>query len=192
MHSKSGVSIQLLGGVIAYNAANVQIIQVQAEIPVTLSNFAIESGYVTGTPARGAGIHNLGLVQLNNMTLKNNLARGNTGTSGSTVRANGGVGGTAQGGAIYNAGSLQVSNSIFSANQAKGGSGGVGSNGSITSLGIFVPAGFGGTGGAAEGGAIFHQAGTLSLNNSTFGLNSAVGGNGGNGGSSFGTHTKLR
>jgi hypothetical protein len=197
-NSATSPNVRLLGGVNAYNAANVQVIQVPVGVTVTLSNFAIENGYVTGTPARGAGIHNLGILQLNNMTLKNNLARGNNGLNGrhfinlSQTGTDGGAGGTAQGAAIFNSGSLQVSNSIFSANQTIGGSGGQGGNGGIYSNGItppsIIPGRPGGNGGAAQGGAIFHQAGTLSLNNSTFGLNSAVGGNGGNGGSQSSTY----
>jgi hypothetical protein len=92
-----------------------------------------------------------------------------------------GLGGN--GGAILNSGQLIVSNCIFSENTATNANGTLGVAGTSTN----APDGTaGGTGGNIMGGAIYSY-GPLYIYNSLFQTNSAIAGNGGNGGAGFGT-----
>jgi hypothetical protein len=107
----------------------------------------------------------------------------------------GGDGGLAAGGGVYVAnGTVVIANVTFSSNQAVGGPGGQGGSGGSGGRGepsllppiAGKPGGLGGPGGAggsADGGAIYLAAGSLSVKLSTFQMNEAVGGAGGQGGS---------
>ncbi|BCM92995.1 hypothetical protein IAD21_04880 [Abditibacteriota bacterium] len=119
-----------------------------------------------------------GAVALSGLALKRGRVTGSTGENASQ---NAGSGGAAQGGAIYNAGTLSLQDVTLSNNRAVGGNGGVGNRFVIDlNTGIF-PAGQGGDGGSAEGGAIYN-AGVLDLTKTSFLANNATGGNGGTGG----------
>jgi hypothetical protein len=109
--------------------------------------------------------------------------------------AEGGGGGLAAGGGVYVAnGNLVITNDNFSSNQAVGGPGGQGGSGGSGGRGepsLLPPVagkpggvgGPGGAGGSADGGAIYVAAGSVSVRLSTFQMNDAVGGAGGQGGS---------
>lgn len=125
-------------------------------------------GSAPSTGAQGGAIFNQGRVELANVTLSNNVARGGGGASG-------GAGGDGGGGGDGGVGLCAT---------GPGGSGGNGGAGSAAGNG-----GASGESGVGEGGAIFNAAGaTLLISGSTFTGNSAVtppsgsGGSGGNGG----------
>src|SRR5206468_4303312 len=88
--------------------------------------------------------------------------------------------GGADGGGLYSLGNVTVSNSTFHLAEANGGNGG-NAFGS-TCLGGHSA----GDGGGARGGAIFADGGTLIINTATFANNSAIGGQGGDGGQTDG------
>jgi hypothetical protein len=114
---------------------------------------------------------------INNTTFESTSAHGgNSGTGGNGANP----GGEANGGGLYTLGNTTVTNSTFHLAAANGGTGG-NAFGS-TCLGAHN----GGDGGAARGGAIFADSGSLIVNTATFANNSAVGGNGGNGGQTDG------
>jgi hypothetical protein len=107
----------------------------------------------------------------------------------------GGGGGLAAGGGIYAAnGTVVIAGDTFTSNQAVGGPGGQGGSGGSGGRGepsLSPPvagkpggaAGPGGAGGSADGGAIYLAAGSVSVTLSTFQMNDAAGGAGGQGGS---------
>ena len=105
----------------------------------------------SGAFMRGFNVTNAGNLTLQNLTLSDSVLKG-------TINISGGPGGAALGGAIYNQGTLTILDDTFTNDNAEGGSGTVG--------------------GAGEGGAIFNQGGTVSITNSTFNGNQAVGGTG--------------
>ncbi|MDB6021751.1 MAG: peptidase papain, partial [Pedosphaera sp.] len=87
-----------------------------------------------------------------------NGGAGGTGGNSSTQAGNGGSGGnggTALGGAIYNFNTLLLSNCTFAGNSAIGGNGGAGGT---NGTGPFSYTGAGGTGGLAEGAALYNAA----------------------------------
>ncbi len=179
----------VLGGATAFTSSNVRVFDIQFGNTVTMNNFTIGNGYVSGTSAQGAAILNAGTLILSNMKLQNNKAQGDVGSNGVqgfsiNGEANGGVGGAAQGGAIYNSGTLTIkSSSLLSGNKASGGVGGAGAAGSPT---FGYPNGIGGLGGTAQGGAIFNaNSATLSITASIFNTNNATGGQGGAPGSAM-------
>ena len=127
-----------------------------------------------GGTAQGGGVYvGGGAVSINNTTFKSTVATGgNSGTGGNGANP----GGNADGGGLYSLGNVKVTNSTFHLAGATGGKGG-------NAFGTFC---FGahnaGDGGAARGGAIFADGGTLIINTATFANNFAAGGHGGNGG----------
>ena len=132
-----------------------------------------------GGLAQGGGLYvgSGATATINNTTFENTSANGGeSGTGGNGANP----GGEANGGGLYSFGNTTVTNSTFHLAAANGGNGGhaFGS----TCLGAHN----GGDGGAARGGAIFADSGSLIVNTATFANNSAVGGNGGNGGQTDG------
>ncbi len=122
-------------------------------------------------------------VNIDNLTITQGLALGNSGT-----------GGDGQGGAIYNSGTLTLVNDTISNSVAQGGAGANGAAGApgaaVSLLGTPPksgegpngrPGGAGGSGGDGEGGAIYNT-GVLTITHCTLSGNEAIGGNGGNGG----------
>lgn len=118
-----------------------------------------------------------GTVTITETTFSQTVATGgNSGTGGNGANP----GGDANGGGLYSLANTTVTRSTFNQADAVGGNGGhaFGS----TCLGGHTA----GDGGAARGGAILADGGTLTVNTSTFANNSARGGNGGNGGQTNG------
>ena len=114
---------------------------------------------------------------INNTTFESTAANGGeSGTGGNGANP----GGEASGGGVYSFGNTTVTNSTFHLAAANGGNGGNAFG--TTCLGAHNA----GDGGAARGGAIFADSGSLVVNTATFANNSAVGGNGGNGGQTDG------
>jgi hypothetical protein len=105
--------------------------------------------------ASGARMRLFDVTSTGNLTLQDLTLR-----DGDLLGTNGGnaPSGAALGGAIYNQGTLTILDDTFTHNTAVGG--------------------FGSVGGAAEGGAIYSQGGTVSITNSTFTGNNAIGGEG--------------
>ena len=130
-----------------------------------------------GGVAQGGGAWVSGTVTINNTTFEDTEANGGTsGTGGNGVSAAGDAGG----GGLYSLGATTVTNSTFHLGEANGGDGGdaFGS----TCLGGHQA----GDGGAARGGAIFADGGTMTINTATFNANLVTGGNGGDGGQTDG------
>lgn len=118
-----------------------------------------------------------GTVTIDNTTFEDTEANGgNSGTGGNGANP----GGAADGGGLYSLGNVTVTNSTFHLAEANGGDGGdaFGS----TCLGGHMA----GDGGAARGGAIFADGGSLVVSTATFANNSAAGGDGGDGGQTDG------
>jgi hypothetical protein len=127
-----------------------------------------------GGTAQGGGVYVAGgTATINNSTFESCAATGGnsgTGQNGSEPAGDGG------GGGLYSLGTVTVSNSTFDLNSATGGRSGD----------TFGPDCFGAheslNAGAARGGAILADGGSLILDTSTLANNSAHGGNGGDGG----------
>jgi hypothetical protein len=131
-----------------------------------------------GGTAQGGGVWvGGGTVSINNTTFESTVANGgDSGTGGNGAEP----AGPADGGGLYSLGNVTLSNSTFHLAGANGGNGG-NAFGS-TCLGGHM----GGDGGGARGGAIFADGGSLIVNTATFADNSAIGGNGGDGGQTDG------
>lgn len=131
-----------------------------------------------GGLAQGGGLWvGGGTVSINDTTFEGTSANGgNSGTGGNGANP----GGEAMGGGIYSLGNVTVTNSTFNLATANGGDGGNAFG--ATCLGGHSA----GDGGAARGGAIFADNGSLVINTATFASNSAIGGDGGNGGQTDG------
>lgn len=127
--------------------------------------------------AQGGGAFVGGTVTINNSTFESCAA---TGGNAGTGQNGGNFGGDSGGGGLYSFGNVTVTNSTFDLNSSTGGRGGD----------AFGPDCFGGhialDGGAARGGAILADAGSLIINTATLANNSANGGNGGDGGKTNG------
>jgi hypothetical protein len=131
-----------------------------------------------GGTALGGGIWaGGGTVTITDTTFSNAVATGgNSGTGGNGSNP----GGDAGGGALYSLANTTVTHSTFHLSKAIGGNAG-------HTFGTFCFGGHqSGDGGAARGGAVLSDAGTMIINTSTFANNSALGGNGGNGGQTNG------
>ena len=141
-----------------------------------ISGLTIRDGSKTdaagsGRTTTGGGIFNAqnATLTISDCAFTNNRAQG---ADNATVAS---VGGNGNGGAISNSGLLTLSNCTLNSNFAFGGRGGDGSS----AIGGNV---HGGSGGAAQGGAIFNDTtGTLTITNCTIVANDATGGAGGNG-----------
>lgn len=132
-----------------------------------------------GGLAQGGGlwVGSGGTATINNTTFEATAANGGeSGTGGNGANP----GGEANGGGVYSLGNTTITNSTFHLASANGGNGGNAFG--TTCLGAHNA----GDGGAARGGAIFADSGSLIVNTATFANNSAVGGNGGNGGQTDG------
>ena len=166
------------------------------------------AGGAGGAALGGAIWNGSGSITLTSSTLDGNQAIGGMGgdaqNGGAEDRANGmggeagstgGNGGAALGGAIWtNTGTLTLTsqshvdqNGAYGGNGGMAGSGGYGGN-STGSNGVGGNGGEGGAGGNAQGGAVYSQAGTVSIaaqstanSNDAFGGDGVDGGNGGKG-----------
>ncbi|MGD2179177.1 MAG: hypothetical protein PVG71_15305 [Anaerolineae bacterium] len=137
----------------AEGLASDRVFEIPAGVDVTIQDMAIRFGSVTGSPARGGGILNQGMLKLDRVTIRANHAVGSPGDPG----------GTAEGGGIYNDGVLQIVSSTISGNEARGGGGTPGDDG-----------------GHAGGGGLFTtDGGSLTVVSSTVSGNRARAGAGG-------------
>jgi hypothetical protein len=163
----------------------------QTGLPIITGTITITGAHPTirrdsagGTPLfRLFSVASGGTLHLDDVILSNGAVRG---TNGVTVGGNGGLGLTGNpglSGAVKNDGVLIVTESLFKGNSAtggNGGNGGAGSNGGASAGGNGGRAGDGGNG---LGSAISSTStGTLTVVNSTFTQNTAMGGHGGTGG----------
>ena len=139
---------------------------------------------VSGGNALGGGMINSGFTTLIDCVfLSNNCTAGAGGTGGHGGNGSGsggdggsgGAGGNALGGGIYNYNSLVISNCDLELNSVVAGNGGVGGT---NGTGGFAFVGGGGTGGTAQGAAIYSVAGAnVTVFGVTFQFNSGQGGN---------------
>jgi hypothetical protein len=136
-----------------------------------------------GGPANGGVIYNLGNLTLRTCKFLTNGVSGGTGGNGGNGGSgsfsggsggNGAAGAPAFGGAIYNSSTLSLSDCTFAFNTATAGNGGSGGTGGASA--IDGPGGNGGAGAPGAGAAIY-SSGSLTVANSTFTLNAALGGN---------------
>jgi hypothetical protein len=139
-----------------------RLLDVAAGGSLTLANLTLQGGfaYGSGVAAKGAAIYNHGTVDLNGVTVENNIAQGELNEWGA-------------GGGVYSSGALTLEGGTnVQNNQALGGAGGVG-------IGRHGLAGLPGKGGV--GGGICVDAGSVTLSNVTLSFNNAQGGAGGGG-----------
>jgi hypothetical protein len=139
---------------------------VAAGASLTLANLTLQGGLEIGNglPAKGGAINNHGTLDLNGVTVQNNIAQAESGGSG--WKAYGG--GICSDGTLTLEGGTRVQN-----NQALGGQGGLYG----TSRGIT----WGYPGGNAYGGGVCVLAGTATLTDVTVCANTTKGGQGGSG-----------
>lgn len=187
-----------LGGAIAIDNANVFIFDVKFDNNKAIGgnggscNVAVSSGQIDITPGGIGGAGPFGAGGYGGTS--QNLGSGGTGGNGATLGAGGGGGGGAGGNPVVVSGPGGKGN----VGGGGGGVGGIGSAGDLSnqvgigglfagnggkgnpattgSLGSFLQPGGAGGGGAGLGGAIFINAGTLTLQNCTFTNNAATGG----------------
>ncbi|MGI8855126.1 MAG: choice-of-anchor Q domain-containing protein [Thermomicrobiales bacterium] len=179
---------------------------VASNATVTLTGCVVTGNTATQAAFGGGGgiFNGQSVLTLNGTTVSNNTALGSGGglynsfgtmvANNSIVSGNHAVG---DGGGIFNfGGSLAVTNSTFTTNSVTGIPGLRGAGGAISATTSFSVAGSrftgntatgsiggpGGTGGSASGGAVSNGTGTLTLMNSTFAADQAIGGGGGTGG----------
>jgi hypothetical protein len=137
----------------------------------------------TGYSARGAGIYSTGgALTLAGATIANNQATGGRGGASSLTYYLAGNGGPSSGAGLYaSGGSLDISDSRIANNQATGGRGGDGalyyttaptSSGGVT----YVSHRLGGRGGAAQGGGLYVNGGSLTVASSIIASNQGTGG----------------
>ncbi|MEW5939665.1 MAG: choice-of-anchor Q domain-containing protein, partial [Chloroflexota bacterium] len=125
-------------------------------VPVNISGITIADGYITGAPVNdGAGIYNLGILNLDKVLLDYNTS---SGTSG--------------GGAIYNGSkaTLTITNSAFTENFSPTRGGAIANYGSAN---VSNSAFYGNIADNGSGGGIFNL-GYLTVNNSTFSENAST------------------
>src|SRR5438132_6641739 len=173
---------------------------------LTLSNDVISNNLVIGiagsngdstTPqggnggdAQGGGIFNApgATLALMNDTLSSNQAIGGVGGSGfgSATAGNGGQG---LGGGVFSAAAtLSFSQVTLSNNQALGGSGGAGASAGFFNEGSGSGAG---NGGNAQGGGFYSNDLQLTISQTTFTGNQAIGGSGGAGGNAYAVFSNV-
>jgi hypothetical protein len=172
-----GGSIYLEGGTLSINGSRIEAsLAVGGNGGNQDQNGQTNGGF--GGLAQGGGAWvGGGTATINNTTFEDTEANGgNSGTGGNGANP----GGNGEGGGLYSLGNVTVTNSTFHLAEANGGDGGDAFG--ATCLGGHSA----GDGGAARGGAIFADGGTMTINTATFANNFATGGNGGDGGQTDG------
>jgi hypothetical protein len=132
---------------------------------LTLANLTLQGGlaFGAGVLAEGGAIYSQGTLDLNGVTVQNNIAQGKNGAGGQ-------AGQSASGGGIYSNGSLTLEGgTAVQNNQALGGGGGTHSRPGTSP-----------TGGSAYGGGLYVAGGMGTLINTTLFSNIAQAGPGGN------------
>ncbi|MBM81813.1 MAG: hypothetical protein CMJ78_14650 [Planctomycetaceae bacterium] len=130
-----------------------------------------------GTASGGGLFHAAETLTINGGLIEDNLARGGDG-SGGFSRTHGGDGGVAMGGGIGSAGTLEINEASILDNIAKGGRGGAGGVGVYRGSAAFFNGGDGGNGGDGHGGGL-GASGILTVTNTLFADNQALGNRGG-------------
>jgi hypothetical protein len=148
-----------------------RLLDVAAGASLTLQNLTLQGGYLNWA---GGAVHNQGTLDLNGVTVQQNvgIAGGGIWSSGSLTLEGGTViqnnearGGDARGGGVYvYGGSVIVTGATFSSNRA---------------LGTATLARSGGLPGNGSGGALYVAGGTVSVTGATFSSNAASGTTGG-------------
>jgi hypothetical protein len=185
-NSAGGDGVPAYGGGIAQTAACQTVQQINVTRSTVSDNTATAgAGQGSTSPqpggrggaALGGGIYSFGTaISISHSTVEGNVATAGAGgaPSASTSQAQAGKagdGGIAEGGGVYDrAQGLSIDHSAIDGNSAVGGSPGANSQ--------YV--GFSGTGGTAQGGALF-TLGTLVVSDSTLAANTAAGGADGGG-----------
>jgi hypothetical protein len=136
---------------------------------LTLANLTLQGGLAMGISPRGGAVYSQGALDLNGVTVQNNVAQGQNSFF------HGASGGSSAGGGIYSSGWLTLEGGTkVQNNQALGGQGG-------PAYSVFRFGRPGGPGGNASGGGLYVSGGTATLANDTISSNTAQGGQGGRG-----------
>jgi hypothetical protein len=149
-----------------------RLIDVAGGASLGLANLTLQGGlaFGSGRSAEGGAIYNQGILDLNGVTVQNNIARGQDG------QPFGQSGQSAAGGGIYSGGSVTLEGGTkLQNNQAIGGNGGPGAY-QLRLNGFQRP---GGQGGNGFGGGVFVSSGSVNLTGVTISSNTAQGGAGG-------------
>jgi hypothetical protein len=150
-----------------------RLFDVASGASLALANLMLQGGWAQGPengPGEGGAIYNQGTLDLNGVTVQNNIAQGGLSSFGAAVGTNG------LGGGIYSSGALTMEGgTTLQNNYARGAMGNYYNR-------VAHPAGAGGNG---EGGAVYVAAGTVSLTGVTLSGNTAQGGQGGSGNSYY-------
>jgi hypothetical protein len=165
--AKNNLTILGNGDTIARNTAsgtpNFRLFDVALGASLTLANVTLQGGVAAGTgvAAEGGAIFNQGTLDLNGVTVQNNIARAAALSRSSE---------SAAGGGIYSSGSLTLeAGTLINGNQVLGARGG--------EIPGTVPVGL--KGGSGLGGGVYVATGTATLTNVTLSSNYAQGGPGG-------------
>jgi hypothetical protein len=145
-----------------------RLLDVAVGASLTLQNLTLQGGLASGAgvSAEGGAIYNQGTLDLNAVTVQNNVAQGSNGAPRQAGQA-------AAGGGLYSSGALTLEGgSLVQSNQALGGQGGRAGKGQ------------GGPAGSGFGGGLYVASGTVTLTSATLSGNTAQGGQGGQGGNS--------
>jgi hypothetical protein len=153
-----------------------RLLDVASGASLALANVTLQGGlaYGSGVSAEGGAIYSQGVLDLNGVTVQNNIARGQ---DGPPFGQPGQPGQSAAGGGVYSGGSLTLEGGTkVQNNQAVGGNGGPGYyHIGLPGL-VYRP---GGRGGNAFGGGLFVSSGSVNLTGVTISSNTAQGGSGG-------------
>jgi hypothetical protein len=146
-----------------------RLLDVAGGASLALANLTLQSGlaFGSGLSAEGGAIYNEGALDLNGVTVQNNIAQGQDG-----------AGNSAAGGGVYSGGSLTMEGGAIKNNQAIGGQGYRGVL-ERSRYPAYITAG--GRGGDGAGGGLCVVAGTAEIIDASFSSNAAVGGVGGTG-----------
>ena len=131
-----------------------------------------------GHNARGGGLYSMGgSLDISSSTIANNQAIGGSGAHADVYNVPGSDGGSGLGGGLYATGaSIDIADSTLANNQGQGGQGGDGIVVATSSGYAIIP---GGTGGAAQGGGLYVNGGSLTIATSTIASDQAAGGSAG-------------
>jgi hypothetical protein len=164
------------GDAIARTAASgtpaFRLFDVAAGASLALQNLTLQGGWAfgTGLSAEGGAVYNEGTLGLNDVTVQNNVAQGQSGVGSAS-------GQSASGGGVFSGGTLTLEGgSTLENNQAIGGNGGPGHRATRGSS-----AAGGGPGGNGFGGGLYEAGGTVTMSISTLSADAAAGGRGGGG-----------
>ncbi|HEY7310781.1 MAG TPA: choice-of-anchor Q domain-containing protein [Gemmataceae bacterium] len=150
---------------------------------LTLQNVTLQGGLAkgVGTAADGGAVFDSGSLVLQNVSVQDNSAVGSAAAARTANQPNGRAGQNAAGGGLYvTDGTVTLeSGTNLSGNEVVGGAGGTGAADAVS--GAFR-GGVGGVGGIAQGGGLYANNSTVTLDGVTVASDRALGGTGGRGG----------